>query len=287
MRSGGDVMLTVGGVVSPPPPPPPAPEGTMGDVASLLIVTGAEMVWLPEVSVATACTWYAAGASEPVTHQMLPVHDVPLHVMVPKTLPLPQSLISRKPTLSFAAAKTSMLPPVQAPFGGDVMLTVGGVVSPPPPPPPPAPDGTIGDVASLLIVTGAEMVWLPDVSVATACTWYAAGAREPVTHQMLPLHDAPLQVMVPNTLPLPQSLISRNPTLSFAVAKTSMLPPVQAPFGGDVMLTVGGVVSPPPPPPLETMTVMLAVLVLPAASRATAFSVWVPSGTAVEFHDTL
>ena len=33
-----------------------------------------------------------------------------------------------------------------------------------------APDGVTGAVASLLIVTGADAVQLPEVSVATACT---------------------------------------------------------------------------------------------------------------------
>src|SRR5207244_10351612 len=37
-------------------PPPPAPDGTTGEVASLLIVIAPDTVRLPEVSVATACT---------------------------------------------------------------------------------------------------------------------------------------------------------------------------------------------------------------------------------------
>ena len=54
-----------------------------------------------------------------------------------------------------------------------------------------------------------------------------------------------------------------------------------APAAGAVMLTVGGVVS------FETVTATEAdVLVLPAASRATALRVWLPSAAVVVFHVT-
>src|SRR5690348_17502419 len=100
-------------------------------------------------------------------------------------------------TLSLAATVTGMLLPVHAPFGGLVIDTVGGVVSPlttgaggsvvveievvg-------APEGTVGLVESLKIVMGAETAWLPEVSTATAFTTYAAGVSGPVSQPTLPL----------------------------------------------------------------------------------------------------
>src|SRR4051812_5831313 len=63
-----------------------------------------------------------------------------------------------------------------------------------------------------------------------------------------------------------------------------MLLPVQSPVVGVVIATVGGVVSP-PPAGFETVTLIGAdVVVLPAASRATAVSVCVPDDAVVVFH---
>ena len=63
-----------------------------------------------------------------------------------------------------------------------------------------------------------------------------------------------------------------TPTLSEASAVTLIVPPTVAPDAGDVMATVGGVVS---PDEFATVTVTaLEVVVFPAASRARAVSVW-------------
>src|SRR5216684_818107 len=71
--------------------------------------------------------------------------------------------------------------------------------------------------------------------------------------------------------------------LSVPFAMMWMLLPVHAPLPGDVMAAVGGVVSPPVP----TVTVTGAdVVVLPAASRATAVSVCAPLVAAVVSHAT-
>src|SRR5205823_906070 len=110
--------------------PQVAPETFTGDVASLLMVTAAETAQLPDVSVATACTWYAAAASEPVTHVTDPLQLVPEHGIVPNTVPLPHSLMSTTPLGSLAVAATTMLPPVHALLAGLVMLPVGPVSSP-------------------------------------------------------------------------------------------------------------------------------------------------------------
>jgi len=66
-----------------------------------------------------------------------------------------------------------------------------------------------------------------------------------------------------------------TPTLSEALAVTLIVPETGAPLAGDVMLTVGGVVS--GGGALETVTVTEAeVQGLPGASLATAVRVWVP-----------
>ena len=62
-----------------------------------------------------------------------------------------------------------------------------------------------------------------------------------------------------------------TPTLSEALAVKLVVPETVAPETGDVMLTVGGVVS--AGDPLATVTVTESEVVLPAASRATAVMV--------------
>ena len=87
---------------------------------------GADVAELPALSVATTWTWYAAGGSGPVTHQMSPLHVVALHGAVANTAPLPQNFRLVSATAPEAVAFTSMLLPVHAPLAGVVMLTVGG-----------------------------------------------------------------------------------------------------------------------------------------------------------------
>src|SRR5215831_2768711 len=89
--------------------------------------------------------------------------------------------------------------------------------------------------------------------------------------------------MVAKTAPLPHSLMVASATLSLPLAVIAMLLPVHTPLAGDVMLTVGGVVSPPPPPPFETVTGMAADAVRPAPSVTIRLSVWLPFGTPVVF----
>ena len=71
-----------------------------------------------------------------------------------------------------------------------------------------------------------------------------------------------------------------TPTLSEALAETVTVPETVAPEVGDVMLTVGAVVS-------ETVTLTEAdVAVLLAPSRAMALTVWVPAVAVVVSHGT-
>ena len=59
----------------------------------------------------------------------VPLQVVPEQGIVPKTAPLPHSLMLTTPPGSLAVAATTMLPPVHALFAGFVMLTVGPVWS--------------------------------------------------------------------------------------------------------------------------------------------------------------
>src|SRR5438477_11199713 len=101
----------------------------------------------------------------------------------------------------------------------------------------------------VLITTGADVVLLPEVSVATTVIVCCPLASDPVSH-----HCVDWQVAAPphdtwaNWLPSPKYVRVASPTLSPPLAVTSMLLPVHAPFEGLVIVTVGGVVSPVPVP---------------------------------------
>src|SRR5438270_9022887 len=122
---------------------------------------GADVVELPALSVATTWTWYAAGGSGPVTHQMSPLHVVVLHGAVANTPPLPQNFRLVSATPLEAVAFTSMLLPVHAPLAGVVMLTVG---------PGPPPVATVTETLALAVrpapsVTVRLSVWAPPATL--------------------------------------------------------------------------------------------------------------------------
>ncbi len=86
---------------------------------------------------------------------------------------------------------------------------------------------------------------------------------------------------VPRLAPSSLNCTPTTETLSLAFAETVTVAEMVAPPAGAVMETDGGVVS------FAAVTVMPAeVVTLPAASRATAVSVWLPLATAVVFQDT-
>ena len=72
------------------------------------------------------------------------------------------------------------------------------------------------------------------------------------------------------------------PPASAALADTVTVPLTLLPALGAVIETVGGVVS----PAAATDTVIVVEARLPAASRATADSVWLPAVDVVVFHAT-
>src|SRR5712664_4186468 len=148
------------------------------------------------------------------------------------------------PTLSEALAVTVIVPETLAPDAGEVMLTVGAVVS-----------------LNTVTVTGAEVVRLPAASRATAvrvCEPLLAEVVFQETEQGAAVTSTPLTPSSWNCTPA-------TPTLSEALALTVIVPETLAPEAGEVMLTVGAVAS-----KLTLLSVLVeAVFGLPAASCAT------------------
>src|SRR5258705_157588 len=115
-------------------------------------------------------------------------------------------------------------------------------------------------------VTAVDVVVLPAASRARA-----VNVCEPLLAVVV-LHETAYEAAVssePRVAPSSRNCTPTTPTLSEAFAVTVVVPETVAPDAGAVTLAVGGVVS------LKTVTVTAAVvLVLPAASRATAVNEW-------------
>jgi len=87
----------------------------------------------------------------------------------------------------------------------------------------------------------------------------------------------------PRALPSRKNCTPTTPTLSLAVAETTVEPETVAPLAGDVKETMGAVVS-----ALLTDTVKALVVVeFPAASRALTVKEWEPLAMVVVFQETL
>src|SRR5205809_814318 len=141
------------------------------------------------------------------------------------------------------------------------MLTVGGVVS-----------------LNTVTVTAAEVVRLPAASRATAVS-----VCEPLLAVVVfqETEYGAAASSTPRLAPSDRKCVVTGTMLSEALAVTLVVPPTVAPETGEVMLTVGGVVS------LNAVTVTAAEVVrLPAASRATAVSVCEPLLAVVVFQET-
>src|SRR5436190_530479 len=158
------------------------------------------------------------------------------------------------PTLSEASALIVIVPATVEPDAGDVMATVGGVQSAP--------------SLDTVIVTALEVVTLPAASRARAVKKWKPLAAVAVSQET---EYGTLASSAPRLAPSTLNWTLTTPTLSEASAVTAMVPETVDPDAGDVMLTVGGVVS------LKTVTVTaLEVASFPAASRARAVNVWEP-----------
>src|SRR5947208_4845987 len=166
----------------------------------------------------------------------------------PRFAPSNSNCTPATPTLSEAFAVTVIVPLIVVPFAGEVMLTVGGVVS-----------------LDTVTVTAADGAVLPAASRATAvkvCEPLPAVVVSQETEYGAVVSSPPR--LAPSSL----NWTPTTPTLSDALAATVVVLETVDPPAGAMMLTVGAVVS------LETVTVTdEAVVVLPAASRATAVSV--------------
>ena len=223
-------------------------------LSTLLTVTftTAEVVLLPAASRATAVS-VCPPLLALVLSQVIAYGAVVSSA--PRLAPSSLNCTPTTPTLSAAVAATATLAPdTVAPVLGAVIATVGGVLS------------------TLLTVTftTAEVVLLPAASRATAVS-----VCPPLLAVVLSQVIAYGEVVssAPRLAPSSLNCTPTTPTLSAAVAATATLAPdTVAPVVGAVIATVGGVLS-----TLLTVTFTTAeVVLLPAASRATAVSVCPP-----------
>src|SRR5467141_3104277 len=136
---------------------------------------------------------------------------------------------------------------------------------------------TVGATLSTVTVTGAEVVRLPAASRAIA-VMVCEPLLAPVVFQGTEYGAAVSSA--PALTPSNWNCTPTTPTLSEALAVTVIVAETVAPEAGEVMLTVGAVVS------LNTVTVTGAEVVrLPAASRATAVRVCEALLAVVVFHE--
>jgi hypothetical protein len=168
-------------------------------------------------------------------------------------------------TLSEALAETVMLPLTVAPALGDEMVAVGGVVSE-------------GGPFETVTEMEADVVVLPAASRALALRVWLLPLAAVVVSQAT--EYGAVVSSTPKGSPSSRNWTPATPTLSEAAAVTATAPLTVDPEAGEVIATVGGVWS-------ETVTLTGAeVVALPAASRATAVSVWVPAAAPVVSHGT-
>src|SRR2546422_657399 len=129
-------------------------------------------------------------------------------------------------------------------------------------------------------VTAAEVVWLPAASRARA-----ASVCEPfdAAVEFQAMVYGAVVTSAPSAAPSSRNCTPTTAILSLAVAlSVTLVPATVAPFAGAVIATVGGV-----PSTLLTVTVTaVAVVVLLAASRATAVRTWLPLAVDVVFQTT-
>src|SRR6266852_816026 len=152
-----------------------------------------------------------------------------------------------------------IVPDTVAPLAREVMLSVGGVVS------------------ALFTVTEIEaLALLLAASFAVAVMVWAPLAAVVLFHEQVYGDVVAVHFVAPSTA----NVTEATPTLSLADAWIVIVPDTVAPLAGEVMLTVGGVVS-----VLLTVTEIEAAALLLAASFAVAVMVWTPLATKVLFQE--
>ena len=146
------------------------------------------------------------------------------------------------------------MPKTVLPLAGELMLATGALVS-----------------AILLTVTVADaLALLPAASFAVATMLCVPFENEAVAQEQTYGEVASEHIMSPSTVMVTEV----TPTLSLAEAWMVIGPETMAPLVGEVMLTVGGVVS-----ALLTVTDIEAAALLLAASFAVAVIVWLAFDT--------
>ena len=183
--------------------------------------------------------------------------------VLPAAVPVARNSTFVTPTLSAAvAASAAAVPPMIAPFAAGVVTLV------------------VGAVRSTVIVIGALVVELPAASKATLCNVYVPVATASEFHAAI--HPNAVLTPVPINAFDKDPPVARNSTrvtatLSPAIAsRMTAFPRTDAPLAGITSAFVGAVLS------ILIVTPTLRPT-FPAASRATLWSVYVPSGTAVVF----
>ena len=149
-------------------------------------------------------------------------------------------------------------PDTVAPELGEVIATVGGMTS------------------RTVTVTAAEVAVLLAASRAIALKVWEPGTADVVSQ--LTEYGAVVS-SAPRAAPSSWNWTPTTATSSDALAETATGPETVEPDAGEVMATVGAVVS--GGAPFETVTVTAAEAVLLAASRATALRVWAPAAAVV------
>src|SRR5438874_7400016 len=235
---------------------------TGGPLATFETVTAAEedVVWLPAASRARAASVCAPLAA------LVEFHAIVYGAVVtsaPTAAPSSRNCTPATATLSLADADTATADPLTvAPSAGAVIDTVGAV-------------------RSLFTVTLiGDVAVLPAASRAIALSVCVPFATPDVFHV---IENGLAVSSAPRFTPSSWNWTPTTATLSDAVADTvTFVPATVAPLAGAVIDTVGGV-----PSTLLTVTLIAAdVVELPAASRATAVSVWTPFVVAVVFQVT-
>ncbi len=144
----------------------------------------------------------------------------------PRAAPSRKNCTPATPTLSDASADTVTVPDTVLPAAGAVMDTVGAV----------------GSAPCTVTPTAADVVWLPEPSLARAvseCAPLAAVAVFQLTEYGAVASSAP------STAPSSRNWTPATPTSSAAVADTVTVPDSVLPAEGAERVTVGGTVSTP------------------------------------------
>jgi hypothetical protein len=206
----------------------PGGGGGGGAMLATVTVTGAEgALWLPAASRAIAVRVCEPLLAEVVSQE---TEYGALVSSAPRLAPSSRNCTPATPTLSAALAVTGTVPDIVSPSRGDVILTVGGVVS-----------GGGGGALATVTVTGAETgLRLPAASRATAVTVCDPLLAEVVFQET---EYGALVSSAPKFAPSILNCTPATPTLSTALAFKGTVPDIVSPSLGDVMLTVGGVVS--------------------------------------------